>query len=41
MMASASLKGAEAKELKAQCADLAEIRDSLTEQIRRYGFRVI
>jgi hypothetical protein len=34
-MASASLKSAEAKELRAQCADLAEIRDSLKEEIRK------
>ena len=35
MMASASVSGQEVKELRAQCADLAKLRDSLKEDIRR------
>jgi hypothetical protein len=40
MMATASLRGVEAKELRAQCAELAEIRDSLKEEIRRCVDRI-
>jgi hypothetical protein len=35
MMASASLRGLEVKELRNQCSELAEIRDSLREEVRR------
>jgi hypothetical protein len=44
MMASASLRGLEVKELRNQCSELAEIRDSLREEVRRsdlYSFIVL